>query len=78
MNAVADAETRSRQHRHAVRFFWAWLLCATLVSLAGNITHAWLTASPPTRWLAAAVAVARLMVWRRVRWSRFIGLPGVR
>ncbi len=26
------------------------------MSLAGNITHAWLTAPPPTRWLAAAVA----------------------
>lgn len=50
------AEVHTRRHRHATRFFWAWLLGATMVSLAGNITHAWLSADEPTRWLAAAVA----------------------
>lgn len=54
MNAVMDPQ--SRRHRRAVRFFWAWLVCATVASLAGNITHAWLTAPPSARWLAAAVA----------------------
>ncbi|WP_078336118.1 DUF2637 domain-containing protein, partial [Mycobacteroides franklinii] len=38
------------------RFFWSWLAGATAVSLAGNVVHAALTASPSTRWLAAAVA----------------------
>ncbi len=56
MNAAVAAQVRTRPHRHATRFFWAWLLAATLMSLAGNITHAWLTAPQPTRWLAAAVA----------------------
>ena len=46
----------NRHHRRAVRFFWAWLLGATLLSLAGNISHALLTAPSGARWLAAAVA----------------------
>ncbi len=46
----------NRHHRRALRFFWAWLLGATLLSLAGNITHALLTAPTGSRWLAAAVA----------------------
>nr|WP_234712981.1 DUF2637 domain-containing protein [Mycolicibacterium komanii] len=37
-------------------FFWAWLILATAVSLAGNVAHAWLTAAPDARWLAASVA----------------------
>ena len=39
-----------------MKFFWAWLLGATSLSLAGNITHALLTAPGSSRWLAAAVA----------------------
>lgn len=46
----------NRHHRRALRFFWAWLLGATLASLAGNIAHALLTAPTGSRWLAAAVA----------------------
>ena len=46
----------SRHHRRAVRFFWAWLLGATLLSLAGNVSHAVLAAPTGSRWLAAAVA----------------------
>mgnify|MGYP003608373536 CR=1 FL=1 len=46
----------NRHHRRALRFFWAWLLGATLVSLAGNVAHALLTAPTGSRWLAAAVA----------------------
>ncbi len=45
-----------RNHRHVVRFFWTWLAIATLVSLAGNVAHAWITAPPNTRPLAASVA----------------------
>ncbi len=50
-------EVGSHQHRHATRFFWGWLVSATVVSLVGNVAHAWLTAPVPTRWLAALVAV---------------------
>ena len=50
------AEVTQRNHRRAVRFFWTWLILATSVSLAGNVAHAWLTAAPATRWLAACVA----------------------
>jgi hypothetical protein len=33
-------EITQRNHRRAVRFFWCFLIGATLVSLIGNITHA--------------------------------------
>ncbi len=54
--APTAAELTARHHRHAVKFFWAWLMAATLTSLAGNITHALLTAPVGLRWIAAAVA----------------------
>jgi hypothetical protein len=54
--ALTAAELTVRHHRRAVRFFWAWLAGTTLVSLAGNITHALVTAPGGSRWLAAAVA----------------------
>lgn len=41
----------------AVRFFWTWLFLATSVSVAGNVTHAVLTAPPGTARLAGAAAV---------------------
>jgi hypothetical protein len=50
------AEVAARHHQRATRFFWCWLAGATLVSLAGNITHAVLTAPGGSQWLAAAVA----------------------
>lgn len=53
---LTSTELAARHHRAAVRFFWSWLAGATAVSLAGNVIHAWLTASSSTRWLAAAVA----------------------
>ena len=53
---LTAAELAARHHRRAIRFFWAWLVGATLMSLAGNITHALLSAPPGARWLAAAVA----------------------
>ena len=56
MTGTVGAEVGTRQHRHATRFFWGWLLGATLVSLAGNMTHAWMAAPSSTRWLAVAVA----------------------
>ncbi|MBN7483918.1 hypothetical protein I3U71_25635, partial [Mycobacteroides abscessus subsp. massiliense] len=53
---LTSTEIAQRHHRRATRFFWSWLAGATMVSLAGNVIHAWLTASSSTRWLAAAVA----------------------
>ncbi|AFM20104.1 Protein of unknown function (DUF2637) (plasmid) [Mycolicibacterium chubuense NBB4] len=53
---LSQADITRRNHRHAVRFFWSWLILATLVSLAGNVAHAWLTAAPGARWLSACVA----------------------
>jgi hypothetical protein len=53
---TTQTEITQRNHRHAVGFFWTWLILATSVSLAGNVAHAWLTAAPGTRWLAACVA----------------------
>lgn len=56
MSILTSTELAQRHHRRATRFFWSWLAGATAVSLAGNVIHAWLTASEGPRWLAAAVA----------------------
>lgn len=56
MSVLTSTELAARQHHRATRFFWSWLAGATAVSLAGNVIHAWLTASTGARWLAAAVA----------------------
>lgn len=56
MSLLTSSEIAQRHHHRAVRFFWSWLAGATTVSLVGNVAHAVLTASPSTRWLAAAVA----------------------
>ncbi|BBX86915.1 DUF2637 domain-containing protein [Mycolicibacterium aubagnense] len=49
-------EIDARHRRSAIRFFWTWLILTTCVSLAGNTTHAWLTAPHDNRWLAVWVA----------------------
>ena len=41
----------------AARFFWVWLATASSMSLAGNVTHAIMTAPRATVALAAAAAV---------------------
>lgn len=57
MNTAQSAtEVAAHHHRRAVRFFWGWLGGTTLVSLAGNVTHAWLMSAEGLRWLSAAVA----------------------
>lgn len=56
MTALTAADLMIRHHRRAVRFFWAWLMGATLTSLAGNIIHAVLTAPENLRWIAAVIA----------------------
>ncbi|BBZ15093.1 hypothetical protein [Mycobacterium branderi] len=47
-----DATTRG-----AARFFWAWLILAAGVSVAGNVAHAILNAPSGMVKLAAAAAV---------------------
>jgi hypothetical protein len=37
---TTQIEITQRTHRRAVRFFWGFLIGATTISLAGNITHA--------------------------------------
>jgi hypothetical protein len=37
---TTQIDITQRNHRRAVRFFWAFLIGATTVSLIGNITHA--------------------------------------
>jgi hypothetical protein len=41
-----QAEVSKRTHRRAVRFFWGFLIGATTISLAGNISHAVLSYIP--------------------------------
>jgi Protein of unknown function (DUF2637) len=41
----------------AARFFWVWLVTASSMSVAGNVTHAIMNAPPATVALAAAAAV---------------------
>lgn len=55
-STMSAAEIDTRNHRRAVQFFWAWLILASCVSLAGNVLHAWHTAPADTRWIAACVA----------------------
>jgi Protein of unknown function (DUF2637) len=54
---ITDAKVFDATTRGAVRFFWAWLIAATGVSVAGNVAHAVLTAPIGTVRLAAAAAV---------------------
>ena len=44
--------------RHALRFFWMWLIFSTVVSIGGNVIHAWMTAPEPHLKLLAAIAAA--------------------
>lgn len=52
LNTDASVEVRK-----AVRFFWAWLILATSLSIAGNVTHAILKAPEGAVILAAVAAV---------------------
>ena len=67
---TTQTEITQRNHHRAVRFFWCFLIGATLVSLIGNITHAVLpyiphvviqigaAAVPPIALLAAVHGIA--------------------
>jgi Protein of unknown function (DUF2637) len=68
---TTQTEITQRNHSRAVRFFWCFLIGATLVSLIGNIAHAVLpllprvviqigaAAVPPIALLAAVHGIAR-------------------
>jgi hypothetical protein len=48
---------REQTPRGAPRFFWGWLILASLFSMAANVTHAMLLADDRWRWLTAAAAL---------------------
>jgi hypothetical protein len=67
---TTPTDNAQKNHRRAVRFFWCFLIGATLVSLVGNITRAALpyvphfvvqigaAAVPPIALLAAVHGIA--------------------
>ncbi|ORX13081.1 DUF2637 domain-containing protein [Mycobacterium xenopi] len=56
--AVSAESAADTARRHALWFFWMWLLFATIVSIGGNVIHAWMTAPATHLKLLAAVAAA--------------------
>lgn len=62
--AQSDVVKPDDTRRHAVWFFWMWLLFATVVSIGGNVIHAWMTAPAPHLKLLASIAAAVIGNWR--------------
>ena len=56
--AAHDVAKVDDMRRHALWFFWMWLLFATVVSIGGNVIHAWMTAPAPHLKVLAAIAAA--------------------
>jgi hypothetical protein len=54
---TTQTETTQRNHHRAVRFFWGFLIGATIVSLTGNVVHAMLPYIPPVAVQIGAAAV---------------------
>jgi hypothetical protein len=57
MATVEQSSQQDRELRSATRFFWAWLIVATAMSVTGNVAHAVLTASAATVEMATAAAL---------------------
>lgn len=55
--ASTVADDRAGTAPAATRFFWGWLVVATGMSIAGNVTHAVLVVEPRTVLLAAGAAL---------------------
>ena len=55
---TAEEVRAAGARQHALWFFWAWLLFATVVSIGGNVIHAWMTAPSPHLKVLAALAAA--------------------
>lgn len=53
-----EPTTADKHRRQALWFFWGWLLFATVVSIGGNVIHAWMGAPSPHLRLLASVAAA--------------------
>lgn len=51
-----DARVKSRARARA--WYWTWLLFATVVSVGGNVIHAWMAAPAPHLKVLASVAAA--------------------
>jgi hypothetical protein len=60
---TSQTDTTQKNHRRAVRFFWALLIGATLVSLIGNITHAVLPYIPHIGIQIGAAACLPSLSW---------------
>jgi hypothetical protein len=58
----SQAEIDQRNHRYAVRFFWALLIVAAMVGLIGNIAHAVLPYIPHVVLQVGAAAVPPLVL----------------
>jgi hypothetical protein len=54
---TTQTEITQRNHQRAVRFFWGLLICATTVSLTGNVVHAMLPYIPTVAIQIGAAAV---------------------
>ena len=54
---MGTSPAREKSGASAARFFWLWLFTATAMSVAGNVTHAIITAPRGAVALAAAAAV---------------------
>jgi hypothetical protein len=62
MSSPTQTEIAAKNHRRAVRFFWAFLIGATTVSLIGNIAHAVL---PYLNHIAVQIGAAAVVGIRR-------------
>ncbi|QSM94336.1 hypothetical protein I3U40_00270 [Mycobacteroides abscessus subsp. abscessus] len=76
---AAEAQASTATLRSDRRFLWAWLTISTLLSVCGNIGHAWLTVPPGTAqllaiaWAAAPPTLLMLAVHGLPTLSRMLG-----
>lgn len=62
--AAVQEGLADESRRHALWFFWMWLLFATVVSIGGNVIHAWMTAPQSHLKLLAAIGAAVIGIRR--------------
>ena len=56
VDSALDSRAKSRARARA--WYWTWLLFATVVSVGGNVIHAWMAAPSPHLKLLASIAAA--------------------
>lgn len=75
----AEAQATSATLKADRRFLWLWLSASTMLSVAGNVGHAWLTVPPGTAqvlaigWAAAPPCLLMLAVHGLPTLSRMMG-----